>query len=608
MPNSKPRVALILDSPVLEHLFEQGCAPLGVELSMHSSGAAGLLGDLAAETPQVVVLRRSATARDGRRLAELLHAEPRLRACRFVLVSSDPAPGPRAFGHGRVSLPCTPEQIRTVVRAQLSAKPTVLVVDDSRAHRRWVGGALLEAGWTVKEAEDGQAALRLLDLQGPVDLVLSDVEMPVMDGFALCGAIKDDPTRAMTPVVLVTSHTSTDAIARGYAVGADDYLTKPVAPAELVSRVLRLVTARSLVRPELLLLLDHEPRRARALEASLISQGFEVDHSPLRPAAAQPRGKEAQLLVIDEDMLAQVGVGELLRFVEAAETPMVLITRQGAAGDAARAAALSRLSGALGPERFSVITRPYPPERLLSEVERLLSFARSARQRTLLRRYLSGEALQAMESWLATGKRDAEAVSRTRTVLFADLVGFTSLCEHKPAADVVRVLNAFFDATVPALVRHGASIDKFIGDCILAVFDGDSRGAAGAVRGAQELMQSVLPSLRLELGLDLRLRVGIHTGEVVVGDVGSRDFRRDFTVIGDTVNVAQRIQSEAQVDEVLLGAPTARLLSGAFPLAAPRLVALKGRAAPIEVWPLRSAARAEAPAEARFDAAPSALG
>lgn len=596
MSDHPRRVALILDSPVLEELVQQGCAPLGVEVSVHSSFAPALLRELAAKTPRVILLRRSATTVDGRRLAEALHAEPRLRACRFVVASSDPVLGPRVLGHARIQLPCTPEQIRSVVRAELNAIPQILVVDDSRAHRRWVSAALTDSGWGVREAEDGKAALRNLDLLGPADLVLSDVEMPVMDGFALCGAIKDDPSRAMTPVLLLTSQISADAIARGYAVGADDYLIKPAVPAELVARVRRLVTARSLARPERLLVLDGEPRRARALESSLVSQGFDVrgfdvqgfdvaraGRSPEDP----PVGPEAQLLVVDEDALEHVGVDAVLRLVDEGQAPVVLIARPGGAGGPVQPQALSALSAALGPERFTVIARPYPPERLVSEVERLLSFARGERQRTLLHRYLSGEALQAMESWLVTGRRDPIAVSRTRTVLFADLVGFTTLCETLPAAEVVRVLNAFFDATVPALVRHGASIDKFIGDCILAVFDGDSRGAAGAVQGALELVRRVLPALRAELGVDLRLRVGIHSGEVVVGDVGSRDFRRDFTVIGDTVNVAQRIQSEASVDEVLLGAPTARLLSGAFPLGQPRTVALKGRAAPMEVWPLR---------------------
>jgi class 3 adenylate cyclase/DNA-binding response OmpR family regulator len=585
---------LILDSPVLEELVQQGCAPLGVEVSVHSSFSPGLLRELAAKTPRVILLRRSATTADGRRLAEVLHAEPRLRACRFVVASSDPVLGPRVLGHARLQLPCTPEQIRSVVRAQLSAIPQILVVDDSRAHRRWVSAALTDAGWGVREAEDGKAALRNLDLFGPADHVLSDVEMPVMDGFALCGAIKDDPSRAMTPVLLLTSQISADAIARGYAVGADDYLIKPAVPAELVARVRRLVTARSLARPERLLVLDAEPRRARALESSLVSQGFDVARGGLSPEDT-PAGPEAQLVVVDEDVLEHVGVDAVLGLVEEGQAPVVLIARPGAAGGPVQPQALSDLGAALGPERFTVIARPYPPERLVSEVERLLSFARGERQRTLLHRYLSGEALQAVESWLVTGRRDPIAVSRTRTVLFADLVGFTTLCETLPAAEVVRVLNAFFDATVPALVRHGASIDKFIGDCILAVFDGDSRGAAGAVQGALELVRRVLPALRAELGVDLRLRVGIHSGEVVVGDVGSRDFRRDFTVIGDTVNVAQRIQSEASVDEVLLGAPTARLLSGAFPLGQPRTVALKGRAAPMEVWPLRREPSPSAP-------------
>jgi class 3 adenylate cyclase len=151
----------------------------------------------------------------------------------------------------------------------------------------------------------------------------------------------------------------------------------------------------------------------------------------------------------------------------------------------------------------------------------------------------------------------------------------------------VAVLNRFFDSVVPVLVRHGASIDKLIGDCVMAVYDGGGPGALDAAQGAREVISEVLPALRAELGLDLHVRVGIESGDVVVGDIGSEAFRRDWTVIGDVVNVAQRVQSAAETDEILLGPGAAALLSTVVPLGPERLLQLKGRAASVVVRPIR---------------------
>jgi class 3 adenylate cyclase len=289
-----------------------------------------------------------------------------------------------------------------------------------------------------------------------------------------------------------------------------------------------------------------------------------------------------QLVVADLELPDMDGV-DLARRMRGepslGDLPFVLVTgRKGRVEDVRAASAGVQ----------AVVARPYQPDRLLAEVERVLAEARVTRQRTILRRYLSGEALAAMERFVDTGGVSSRAALRHRTVLFADLAGFTALCEDRDAEDVVKILNRFFDATVPTLVRHGASIDKFIGDCIMAVYDGEAVGARGAVAGALEVVQTVVPALQAELGISLNLRVGINSGLVIVGDIGSRDFRRDYTVIGDAVNVAQRIQSNAQIGEILVGDSTRMLVTEFFQFGEARQLQLKGRNASARAYPVTS--------------------
>ncbi len=568
----------------MAHVLGVAAVEEGAEPHRVDSNTPYLMDRLSELGPRVIVVRRTLDHGDGLSICRALRAHARLRHARVLVVSTEQQTARDALAagaHGHLLMPCRVPQAREAVRAQLEARPVVLVVDDSRAQRMVVVPSLRAEGWAVVEAEDGIDAQERLHARGGVDLVLSDVEMPRMDGMALCAAIKGDAATAHIPVVLVTSLDSSDSIARGFAAGANDYLTKPVVLSELISRAKRLLAPRQTQRPERALIVDPDAVRRTALEMALQAHGLETGSAADAASAwVMLAAGGFQLVVSDLDLPDADGVdlARKMRGEQAlADLPFVLVTgRKGRVEDVRAASAGVQ----------SVVARPYQPDRLLAEVERVLAEARITRQRTILRRYLSGEALAAMERFVDTGGVTSRAALRHRTVLFADLAGFTSLCEHKDAEEVVQILNRFFDATVPTLVRHGASIDKFIGDCIMAVYDGEAVGARGAVAGALEVVQIVVPALQAELGIPLNLRVGINSGDVIVGDIGSRDFRRDFTVIGDAVNVAQRIQSNAEVGEVLIGESTRALVAEFFQFGEARQLQLKGRNAAANAYPV----------------------
>ena len=113
----------------------------------------------------------------------------------------------------------------------------VLIVDDANTLRSLVQVYLLAEGWEFAEARDGAEGLAQARALRP-DVVISDANMPVMDGFELCAAIRSDPALARTPVVLLTIRGDEDSKARGRLVGASAFLTKPVSPAELKEAVL----------------------------------------------------------------------------------------------------------------------------------------------------------------------------------------------------------------------------------------------------------------------------------------------------------------------------------------------------------------------------------
>ncbi|MEM9556382.1 MAG: adenylate/guanylate cyclase domain-containing protein [Acidobacteriota bacterium] len=157
------------------------------------------------------------------------------------------------------------------------------------------------------------------------------------------------------------------------------------------------------------------------------------------------------------------------------------------------------------------------------------------------------------------------------TVLFADIVGFTAYSEHAAPEEVAELMEGYFTHAVEAIFEHGGTLDKFIGDCVMAFFgapmaqpDHAYRAVAAACRIRDALAQ--WNDEREAEGLArIRARVALNSGPVVVGDIGSNR-RVDYTVLGNTVNVAARLEeSVAAPGDVVLGATTHRLLGGRIP-------------------------------------------
>jgi class 3 adenylate cyclase len=147
-----------------------------------------------------------------------------------------------------------------------------------------------------------------------------------------------------------------------------------------------------------------------------------------------------------------------------------------------------------------------------------------------------------------SGGRSAEV-----TVLFADLVGFTAYAETKEPDDVLNTVNLYLGSFSEAIGTYGGVVDKYIGDNVMAVFGApvlDPYGPSKAVNCAQHLLK-IVKELNAQTGLEFDLRVGVHHGAAVAGHVGSAD-RVNYTVMGDTVNLAQRLQNEAEPGKILI--------------------------------------------------------
>jgi class 3 adenylate cyclase len=309
----------------------------------------------------------------------------------------------------------------------------ILVADDNPDLRQLTRDILHTMGMDVITAFDGPSALSTARAERP-DLILLDVDMPGMNGFDVCAALKTSHDTAQIPVVMVTAQSAVEDRVRGLEVGADDYLSKPYSPRELMARIETRLRAKS----------EADDLREKQ---RLIQQTFE-------------------------------------RYVHA------------------------------------------------SVVEQMLKDP----------------------SQVKLGGKLQEV-----TVLFADLEGFTALSEHTEPEELLRVLNGYHNLIVRLILQHNGTIDKFLGDGVMALYNTpllQPKHALYAVQSAVKIRQA-LAEFHQELAPEQRMSInfGIHTGRAVVGNVGT-DRIMDFTAVGDTVNLASRLQGLSRHNQILISQAT----------------------------------------------------
>ena len=180
-------------------------------------------------------------------------------------------------------------------------------------------------------------------------------------------------------------------------------------------------------------------------------------------------------------------------------------------------------------------------------------------------------------------------VNQTITILFADIRGFTRISEHAPPEKIVGLLNRYFSAMTDIIFAHGGTLDKYLGDGLMALFGAptatpeDASNALNAAVAMQRRVLSINQELRDEGFPEIGVGMGLHTGEVTVGYIGS-ERRSEYTAIGDAVNTASRLETNAKGGEILISDATAKAANSRYKLEARDAISVKNRQQPVALW------------------------
>ncbi len=241
---------------------------------------------------------------------------------------------------------------------------------------------------------------------------------------------------------------------------------------------------------------------------------------------------------------------------------------------------------------FDFITKPVnfedlelTMEKTIKQVNQMRETMKAIKENNILKMYVDETVLNFM------GSREFESsLTENETVeasvAFIDICSFTTISENETPDTVVKLLNSFFDVMVKEILAQGGHVDKFIGDAIMAVFRGDYHldraiDACLAVRSRI----GKLPPLQNEVSFSPNVSIGINSGEMISGNIGSSNLRRlDYTVIGDSVNTAQRLQGAAKAGQILISDTSYEKVKESFNCQKVGEITMKNKAHPLLIY------------------------
>jgi adenylate cyclase len=200
---------------------------------------------------------------------------------------------------------------------------------------------------------------------------------------------------------------------------------------------------------------------------------------------------------------------------------------------------------------------------------------------------------KAVVSRILEGKGSLPSEKREATIIFLDIKDFTHFAEHLDPEEATDILNQIFIPIIDIVYKYKGSINKFLGDGLMIVFGtpySRENDPERAVRASLEMMESIQKNGVIKIDnekIKLKARIGINTGLCIYGEIGS-PARKEFTVIGDTVNLASRLQVNAPTGEIMVGEKTYQKIKDNFTFTHSRKLKIKGKKDLINAYTLKS--------------------
>jgi len=297
---------------------------------------------------------------------------------------------------------------------------------------------------------------------------------------------------------------------------------------------------------------------------------------------------DLDIILSDINMPIMDGLTLLSRLPEA--NPMVKAVVVSAYGD------MQNIRTAMNRGAFDFVMKPVDfddldltMEKTILHVKQLQETIKAIKENNILKMYVDENVLNFMTHKEFEGSLMKNELVEA-TVLFLDVCGFTAVTEQVAANTVVKMINGLFDKIVKEIIAQGGHVDKFMGDAVMAVFRGDYH-LDRAIDAALAAREQIKNSEGIPVGEGVykpEISVGINSGEMISGNIGSVSLKRlDYTVIGDAVNLSQRLQSTAKAGQIIVTEDTYQKAKESFSLEKIGEVSLKNKSKPVMIYEVK---------------------
>jgi adenylate cyclase len=493
-------------------------------------------------------------------------------------------------------------------------KADILVVDDHPANLRLLSVMLEKQGYQVRKALNGQIALDSVEASLP-DIVLLDINMPQMSGYEVCSKLKAAERTRDLPVIFLSAASEALNKIHAFEVGGADYITKPFQLEDVLIRVENQLTIqrqkRQLTeqntrlqqeirdRQQAEAALRRSEARNRAVLAAIPDLMFRVRrdgvyldyfpakgfHEPLLPEVERI-GRRMIDVIPPEMAQRQQQYMELVLQTGEIEVYEQQYEVNGKLFEEEVRVVVS------GEDEVLFIVRDIGDRR---RIERALYEAQRKSETLLLNilpKIIADELKKNQDSVDQENGAIAEQFSEA-TILFADIVDFTSQAARTRPTDLVNLLNQIFSTFDQLVEQHGLEKIKTIGDAYMAVggLPTPRNDHAEAIADLALNMQQAIQHFHRDDGEPFQLRIGINTGAVVAGVIGIKKFSYDLW--GDTVNVASRMETQGEAGKIQVTAETYQRLQHRYQFEKRGAIAVKGKGEMTTYWLLAKTATDE---------------
>ena len=452
--------------------------------------------------------------------------------------------------------PCALEDILREAEKLTESRKRILLIDDSKLVHKNLAEPLRAKGFIVEQAYNGREGVDLAIASKP-DLIICDIEMPVMNGFEACSNIRAAEETKDAYIIMSSTLRSAEDQKKGFSAGVDEYMPKPVIFEDLLERIRRSLALQSTLR-EKILILSSSIVQADNVANFLSKQGFSTKiASDINEAKKSLKKFSSDLIIASTDLVdgSIIDVAALCT-EEYVNSDLAFIALVEHENEGERRMALN--AGAK-----DAIATPLTAEALAAVVERTLAEIRSNRDRNQFQRYVSKASFQSAleKSVLSELSVAPRAENRDAIVFFLDIAQFTGRCERYPPREIVSQINTMFGKITGIITENDGDIDKFMGDACMSFWleDGDNLNGTKAIKSILEIQKAILElneSDEILKADPLKVRMGLNIGNVILCDIGAAQARVDLTMIGDAVNIAARLEtacSQYNLDNLISG-------------------------------------------------------